>query len=190
MIDKSDKSHHFMNRLYKKYKEEVMPKLKSDFKISNNFAVPKIEKVVINAGLSKGLNDKEFINVVESNLKRITGQKPIKTKARKSISNFKIRKGLIVGMKVTMRKQRMYDFLDKLINVAFPRIRDFRGIDLKVADKNGNITVGIKEHICFPEVKLDEVEKIHGLELTIVTTAKNSQQCVALLQGLGFPFKK
>ncbi|OGF21250.1 50S ribosomal protein L5 [Candidatus Falkowbacteria bacterium RBG_13_39_14] len=178
------------NRLYKKYKDEVLPKLKKDFNIENDFAAPRIEKVIINVGLGKGLNDKEFIDVVENNIMRITGQKPIKTKARKSISNFKIRKGLIVGMKVTLRQNRMYDFLDKLFNVTFPRVRDFRGISPKTADREGNITVGIKEHICFPEVKLDEVEKIHGLEATIVTTAKNNEQCVALLQGLGFPFKK
>lgn len=179
-----------MNRLEKKYKEEVLPKLKKDFNIGNDFAAPRIEKVIINVGLGKGLNDKEFIDAVENNIMRITGQKPIRTKARKSISNFKIRKGLVVGMKVTLRNKKMYDFLDKLINVTFPRVRDFRGISPKIADEQGNITVGIKEHVCFPEVKSDEVEKIHGLEATIVTTAKNNEQCVALLQKLGFPFKK
>ncbi|MFH0854138.1 MAG: 50S ribosomal protein L5 [bacterium] len=179
-----------MNRLYTKYKKEIMPTLKKEFDIKNDLATPKIKKIIINVGLSKGLNDKEFVDVVENNLLRITGQKPVKTKAKKSISNFKIRKGLIVGMKVTLRKTRMYDFLDKLINVTFPRIRDFRGISREVADGNGNITIGFKEHICFPEIKLDEVEKIHGLEITIVTTALNNEQSVALLREMGFPFKK
>lgn len=136
------------------------------------------------------MNDKEFVDAVEDNLINITGQKPIKTKARKSISNFKIRKGLVVGMKVTLRKKRMYDFLDRLVNVTFPRVRDFRGISQTVVDGKGNATIGIKEQLCFPEVKLDEVEKTHGLEITIVTTTKNDERCRALLRGIGFPFKQ
>lgn len=178
-----------MNNSYKKYKEEVVPKLKTKFNIKNDFAVPKFEKIIINVGLGKGLNDKEFIDGVENNLMRITGQKSIKTKAKKSISNFKIRKGMILGEKITLRGDRMYDFLNKLINITFPRIRDFRGIDKNILDGRGNATIGIKEYIYFPEIKLDEVEKVHGLEVTIVTTAKNNEECMELLKQMGFPFK-
>jgi len=179
-----------MQRLYEKYKKEAVPFLKKEFNIPNIFAVPKVEKIILNVGLGKAIKEKELFDVVENNLMRITGQKPVKTKAKKSISNFKIRKGMVLGMKVTLRKKRMYDFLDKLINVSFPRVRDFRGVSSKIVDGNGNITIGFKEHICFPEIRLDEVEKVHGLEATIVTSAKNNEQAIALLRKLGFPFKK
>lgn len=179
-----------MQRLFKQYKEKIAPKLKEDFKIKNDFAVPRLQKIVINVGLGKILNDKEMLETVEKNVTAITGQKPIKTKAKKSISNFKIRKGLVIGMKVTLRGQRMYDFLDKLVNITFPRIRDFRGIDPKAVDGKGNITIGIKEYIFFPEIKLEEVEKTHGLEITIATNSKNDKLCIALLKAFGFPFIK
>ncbi|MFH0856553.1 MAG: 50S ribosomal protein L5 [bacterium] len=179
-----------MQRLYKQYKEEISKDLKTKFGITNDLAVPRLKKIVLNVGLGKILNDKEMMETVEKNLMLITGQKPIKTKAKKSISNFKIRKGLVIGIKVTLRGKRMYDFLDKLINITFPRVRDFRGIDTKAADGKGNITIGIKEHICFSEIKLDEVEKTHGLEITISTSARNNEQCVELLRAFGFPFIK
>lgn len=179
-----------MQRLYKQYKEKIAPKLKEELKVKNVFSVPRLQKIVINVGLGKILNDKEMMETVEKNIMAITGQKPIKTKAKKSISNFKIRKGLIIGMKVTLRGEKMYDFLDKLINITFPRIRDFRGIDPKAADGNGNITIGIKEYIFFPEIKLEEVEKTHGLEITIATNSRDNASCIALLKAFGFPFIK
>lgn len=179
-----------MHRINKKYKEEVAPKLAKEFNIDNVNAIPKLEKIVINVGLGKGLNEKDYADFVEGTLVKITGQKPVRTKAKKSISNFKIRIGQVVGIKLTLRKDKMYDFFDKLVNITFPRVRDFRGIDKRIIDKSGNATVGIKEHICFPEIKLDELEKIHGLEITIVTTAKNKAQGEELLKELGFPFIK
>lgn len=172
------------------YKKQVIPQLKEEFGYKNTLAVPRLEKVVLNVGLSKGLKDKAFIETAESTLTRITGQKPVPTKAKKSISNFKIREGMVIGMKVTLRGKKMYDFVEKLIKVTLPRVRDFRGLDLKSIDPHGNLTIGIKEHIAFPEIKVDEIERVHGLELTVVTTAKNKKEGRALLKALGFPFKK
>lgn len=179
-----------MHRINKKYKEEVAPKLAKKFNIDNANAIPTLEKIVINVGLGKGLNEKDYADFIEGTLMKIAGQKPIRTKAKKSISNFKIRIGQVVGVKLTLRKEKMYDFFDKLVNITFPRVRDFRGINRKIVDKAGNATIGIKEHIYFPEIKLDELEKINGLEITIVTTAKNMAQGEALLEELGFPFIK
>jgi len=179
-----------MKQLYKRYKEEIIPRLRKDFDIKNILASPKVEKIVINVGLGKHLDDKDFIAAVQSNLERITGQKPVLMKAKKSISNFKIRQGMGIGMKVTLRNMKMFDFLDKLINVTFPRVRDFRGVDLKKIDGCGNITIGFKEYNCFPEIELDEVGKSHGLEVSIVMSAKNNQEAVALLREMGFPFIK
>ncbi len=172
------------------YKKEVIPQLKSEFGYTNNLAVPKLEKVVFNAGLGKGLKDSGFIENVENTLTRITGQKPVKTKAKKSISNFKIREGMVIGMKVTLRGEKMYDFVEKLIKITLPRVRDFRGLSLKSIDKEGNLNIGIKEHIAFPEIQADEIEKLHGLEMAIVSTAKNREEGEALFKALGFPFKK
>ena len=172
------------------YKKEIIPKLKEAFGYKNALQVPKIEKVVLNVGVGKGLKDKAFIENVTSTLTRISGQKPVETKAKKSISNFKIREGQVVGMKVTLRGQRMYDFLEKLINISLPRVRDFRGLSLKALDKDGNLNIGIKEHIAFPEIKADEIEKLHGLEIAIITTAKTKKEGEALLKAFGFPFKE
>jgi len=177
-------------KLQEFYKKQVIPELKKQFAYKNDLQVPKLEKVVLNVGLSKGLKEASFMEVVEDTLIRISGQKPVKTKAKKSISNFKIRKGLVIGMKVTLRGKRMYDFVDKLIKVTLPRVRDFRGLDLKTLDKEGNLNIGIKEHLAFPEIKADEIEKMHGLEVTIVTTAQTKEEGQALLIALGFPFKK
>jgi len=176
--------------MQKYYQEKVVPALKEEFGYTNNLSVPKITKCVINIGTSAGLKDPKFNEIVESNLRRITGQKPVKTLAKKSISNFKIRQGLVVGMMVTLRGKRMYDFLDKLINVTFPRVRDFRGIEEKLIDKNGNLNIGFKEHISFPEIKSDEVEKIHGLQITFTTTAKNREKGLSLFKLIGIPFRK
>ncbi len=172
------------------YKKEIIPELKKEFGYKNNMQVPKLEKVVLNAGLGKGLKDSTFIDNVENTLTRITGQKPIKTKAKKSISNFKIREGMVIGMKVTLRDKRMFDFIEKLIKITLPRVRDFRGLSLDSVDKEGNLNIGIKEHISFPEIKADEIERLHGLEIAIVTTAKDKKEGIALFKALGFPFKK
>lgn len=179
-----------MNNLLKKYKEEVAPKLKEKFELTNVFQIPKVEKIVINIGVGKGLKDSKYIEAVENTLVRITGQKPIQTKAKKSISNFKIREGMIVGLKVTLRRSRMWDFLEKLVKVTLPRVRDFRGISSTCFDKKGNYTLGLKEHLAFPEIKPDEVELIHGLEISIKTSTESDEQAFSLLQALGFPFKE
>jgi large subunit ribosomal protein L5 len=171
------------------YQKKIIAELKKQFGYKNDLQVPKIEKVVINVGLGKGIKDANFIDNVESTLLRITGQKPIKTKAKKSISNFKIRQGMVIGMKVTLRGKRMYDFVAKLVKVTLPRVRDFRGLTSKAIDKEGNFNIGIKEHLAFPEIKADEIEKLHGLEIAIVTTAKTREEGKALLFALGFPFK-
>jgi len=175
--------------LQEKYKKEILPKLKEKFRYTNNLDTPNIQKVVINVGAGKHSKDKNHVENVQSTLERISGQKPVLTKAKKSISSFKLREGSVVGVMVTLRSKRMYDFLDKLICVTFPNIRDFRGISNKCVDKQGNITVGIKEHIAFPEIRNDEVDKIHGLEISVSTTAKNKEEGLELFKLMGFPFK-
>ena len=180
-----------MNKLLEKFNKELKHNLKKELGIKNIMSVPKVEKIIINIGLGKAIQDKKWIKLAENILERISGQKPILTKARKSISNFKIREGNIVGAKVTLRGERMYDFLEKLINSAMPRFRDFYGLDLKKGfDGNGNYTIGLKEHIVFPEIGIDDIDKVHGLEITIVTSAKDNKQALILLKNLGFPFKK
>jgi len=172
------------------YQKKAVPELKKQFGYKNDLQVPKLEKAVLNVGLGKGIKDASFIENAESTLLRITGQKPLKTKAKKAISNFKIRQGMVIGLKVTLRGQRMWDFVEKLIRVTLPRVRDFRGLDLKALDKKGNLNIGIKEHLAFPEIKVDEIEKLHGLEIAIVTTAKTKEEGAALFVALGFPFKE
>ena len=176
-------------RLYEKYKKEVIPKLKQQFGFTNNLAVPKISKVTVNVGVGKFSKEAGYLEAVADNLKRITGQISVKTKAKKSISSFKIRQGMVIGFKVTLRRQRMYDFLDKLINITLPRMRDFRGLPLKAIDEQGNLSLGLEEHIAFPEVRADDMEKVHGLEICVTTTARNREEGRELLQLLGFPFK-
>ena len=180
-----------MSKLFEQYKKKIKPALQKELGLKNIMAVPKVDKVVINIGLGKAVQDKQWLEIANSILERITGQKPVNTKARKSISNFKIRAGMVVGSKVTLRGQRMYEFIDRLVNATIPRFRDFYGLDPKKGfDKQGNYTMGLKEHIVFPEIGMDDVEKVHGLELTIATTAKNKKEALALLVALGFPFKK
>lgn len=169
------------------YKKEVVGKLMKELGYKNINAVPKIEKVVVNIGFGKMIKEPKIAEIVEETLKRITGQKPILAKAKKSISNFKIRSGQIIGAKVTLRGKRMYDFLEKLIKIALPRVRDFRGVSNKVFDEKGNMTIGFKEHLSFPEIRPDEVEKILGLEITMVTSAKNKEEAKILFTHLGFP---
>ena len=184
-----------MIRLKDKYKKEVVPVMMKKFGYKNIMAVPKIEKVVINTGFGKLITGKtsdeqsKIFEAVSKDLSLITGQKPILTKAKKSISSFKIRKGLPVGARVTLRKKKMYDFLERLIHIALPRSRDFRGIDQKSVDKNGSLTIGVKEHIIFPEIMPEKVRNIFGLEITIATTAKTREEGLELLRLLGFPIK-
>lgn len=158
--------------------------------LSNVNALPRVKKVTVNAGLSRGLKDAKFIDAVESTLTRISGQKPIRTKAKKSISNFKIREGMVVGMMVTLRGTRMEHFLEKLIHVTLPRVRDFQGISQKAVDAQGNLTIGFKEMVAFPEIRSDEVDNLHGLEVTIATNAGTKERGLALFKALGVPFKK
>ena len=180
-----------MNKLAEQYKKEIRPSLQKELGLDNVMAVPELDKIVINIGIGKATQDKQWIELSKSILERITGQKPMATKARKSISNFKVREGMVVGSKVTLRGERMYDFLYRLVNSTIPRFRDFYGLEPKRGfDGNGNYTLGLKEHIVFPEIGMDDVEKVHGLEVTIVTSAKDNQQALALLRALGFPFKK
>lgn len=161
------------------------------FGYKNVMAVPTIKKIVINSGVGRHTKDKGFIENVADIITRISGQKPILTKAKKSISSFKVREGQIIGVAVTLRGQKMYDFLEKLVNVTFPRIRDFRGISEKHMDRTGNITIGFKEYTAFPEVRADEIENIHGLEISIATSAKGNKEAgLELLKMIGFPFKK
>ena len=171
------------------YKETVAPKLAEDLGLKNALAVPKISKVTLNVGLGQGIKEAKYLETAEATLRRITGQQPVKCKARVSISNFKIRKGMVVGMKVTLRGKRMWDFLDRLVNVTLPRVRDFRGISPDALDERGYYSLGFREHVSFPEISPDEIEVIHGLQVVITTTAKNKEQGRALLTALGFPFK-
>ncbi len=179
-----------MNNLQKNYNEKVLSEMREKFGIKNIMAVPRIEKVVINVGIGQGLKDKEYLKTVINTLTAISGQKPVETKARKSISNFKIREGMVVGAKVTLRGKKMWDFLEKLVKVTLPRVRDFRGISPDAFDKKGNYILGFKEYVAFPEIKQDDIEIIHGLEVSINTTANNKEEGFALLSFLGFPFKK
>lgn len=176
--------------LKEKLQKNIIPEMMKEFHYKNIFEAPRLEKVVVNVGLNAGNKDPKFLETVEKSLVRITGQKPVRTLSRMSISNFKIRKGQVVGLKVTLRGRRMYDFVDKLIHVSLARVRDFRGISPKAVDRNGNVNIGIREHIVFPEIKSDEVEKIHGLEITVVSTAKTRDEGLKLFALLGFPFHK
>lgn len=179
-----------MQELKKIYREQIIPKLKADFGYKNNMQVPNLKKVVLNVGVGAGIKDADFIETVENNLTRITGQKTVKTLAKKAISSFKIRQGMVVGVKVTLRGDRMWDFIEKLIKVTLPRVKDFRGISDKGFDGQGNFSLGFKEHLPFPEIKPDEVDRIHGLEISIATSAKNDKEAKSFLEYLGFPFKK
>lgn len=167
------------------YKEKSIPVLKEKLKIKNELDLPKIEKIVVSVGLSQARFSKEEVAERIETVKKITGQKPIALRAKKAISNFKLRQGQIIAYMVTLRGMKMYDFLDKLINIVLPRIRDFRGIAVYSFDKNGNFSLGIKEHIVFPEIKIEEVKKMHGLGITVITTADNRDELKHLLKSLG-----
>jgi large subunit ribosomal protein L5 len=173
-----------------KYLEEIVPALRQEFNYSNVMQIPKVEKVVVNMGVGDAVQNAKALDVAVGDLTTIVGQKPVITKAKKSVSAFKIRKGMPIGTKVTLRGERMYDFLEKVINVALPRVRDFRGVSPKAFDGRGNYTLGIKEQVIFPEIEYDKVEKIRGMDIVIVTTAKTDEEAKSLLAHLGMPFAR
>lgn len=177
-------------RLLAKYRKEVVPAMQKKFGIENVMAVPKISKVVINVGVGKMTKDDKFLDKAVRDLGLLSGQKPVFRKAKKSISGFKLREGMNVGITVTLRGRLMYDFIDRFINLALPRSKDFRGIETKHFDKNGNLNVGLKEHSIFPEIHYESLKDIFGLQITITTTAKNKEEGIELLRLIGFPLKK
>ena len=179
-----------MTRLYETYNTSIHGALTKELELTNPLQVPKLEKVIVNVGIGEAKDNKKLLEEVVQNIVKITGQKPVVTKAKKSIAGFKIREGQPVGVRVTLRSEKMYDFLDKLVNVTLPRLRDFRGLPAKGFDGHGNYNLGIKEQIIFPEIQFDLVEKVHGLNITVVTTAKTDIEARALLTHLGFPFEK
>lgn len=178
-----------MSTIKEKYNTEVVPKLKETFQYKNVFEVPKLEKIVLNMGLGEAVRNPKIIESAASELALISGQKPVITRAKKPIANFKLRTGLPIGCKVTLRREKMFDFFEKLVNITLPRVRDFRGISGKGFDGRGNYTLGITEHIIFPEIDYDKTESIKGLNVTVVTTAKTDEEGKALLKFLGMPFK-
>ena len=179
-----------MNKILEKYNKEIIPAMEKKFGYKNKMAIPKAEKVVINVGLGSGIKDEKYTELVEKTLTDISGQRPVRTKARKAIAGFKIREGMDVGVKVTLRGRKMYDLIYKLVHISFPRVRDFWGIAEKLVDDSGNLSVGFKEHPVFPEVALEEVDRSHGLQITIKTTAKNHEEGLELFKLMEFPFKK
>jgi len=179
-----------MARLQKFYKETVAPKLKADLKIDNPMQIPKITKITVNMGVGEAVADKKVMDAAVTDLQKITGQKALVTKSRKAIASFKIREGLAIGCKVTLRGARMYEFLDRLISIAMPRIRDFRGVSARSFDGQGNYSMGVKEQIIFPEIQYDQIDQIRGMDITITTTATDNRQGRALLEAFNFPFRK
>ncbi len=177
-------------RLKELYYKKIQPDLKTQFGLKNLYMGPKIEKVVLNMGLGLDGNDSKILKSCEEDLSKITGQKPVVTKFKKSVANFKTRKGTNAGLKVTLRKDKMYEFLDRLVNIALPRIKDFRGLSSNGFDKFGNFTFGIKEHIIFPEVSFDRADKVRGLDIVIVISSNNKEHSLALLEKLNFPLIK
>jgi len=179
-----------MARLADFYQAELRPKLQKDLGLGNVMEVPKVVKVVVNMGLGEAIQNVKILDSAAEEIARITGQKAVVTKAKKSIATFKLREGMPIGCMVTLRRERAYEFLDRLINIALPRVRDFKGISPKAFDGRGNYTFGIREQIIFPEIDLEKIDKVKGLNITIVTNAKNDEEGRALLTGLGMPFKK
>ncbi len=179
-----------MARLKDKYLSEVLPAMMQKFGYDNVMQVPKVEKVIINVGLGEAIQNSKAVDAAVGDLMTITGQKPITTKAKKSIAAFKLRAGMTIGAKVTMRGERMYEFVDRLFNIALPRVRDFRGISDKSFDGRGNYTMGLKEQLIFPEIEYDKIDKVRGMDITFVTTAKTDEEARELLRLMGMPFVK
>ncbi|WP_091571485.1 50S ribosomal protein L5 [Melghirimyces thermohalophilus] len=177
-------------RLKEQYQEEISPALMKKFDYQSTMQVPKVEKVIINMGIGEAVQNPKVLDSAIEDLTVITGQKPVVTRAKKSIAGFKLREGMPIGAKVTLRGQRMYDFLDKLINVALPRVRDFRGVSPKAFDGRGNYTLGLKEQLVFPEIEYDKVDKVRGMDIVIVTTADTDEEARELLTQMGMPFRK
>src|SRR5688572_3174187 len=179
-----------MNRMQDLYNKEIVPALRKAFDFKNVMQVPRVEKVVVNIGVGEALDNPKALEAAVSDLTIITGQKPVMSKARKSIANFKLREGRLIGTKVTLRGERMWAFLDRLLSTALPRVRDFRGVSPNAFDGRGNYTLGLRDQLVFPEIEYDKIDKLRGMEITIVTSAKNDDTARALLQMLGMPFKK
>ncbi|ACV29583.1 50S ribosomal protein L5 [Anaerococcus prevotii] len=178
------------SRLKEKYQNEVVGKLTEQFGYENVHQVPKLTKIVINVGLGEAKDNQNLLNAAKDELALITGQRPIELKAKKSVANFKLREGQAIGTKVTLRREKMYDFLDKLISISLPRVRDFRGINPNSFDGRGNYSLGIKEQLIFPEIKYDDVDFLHGMDISIVTTAETDEEAKAFLELMGMPFRK
>lgn len=178
-----------MTRLQDHYKEKVVPQLMEKFGYGTVMQVPRIEKITLNMGVGEAIGDKKVMEFAVGDMEKIAGQKAIVNKAKKSVAGFKVREGWPVGCKVTLRRDRMYEFLDRLINIAIPRIRDFRGLSAKSFDGRGNYSMGVKEQIIFPEVEYDKIDALRGMDITITTSAANDEECRALLDGFNFPFK-
>ncbi len=177
-------------RLQETYKNEIVPALQKQFGYKNPMQVPRVLKVVINMGVGEATQDSKVVQTAASELALIAGQKPVITKAKKSEAGFKVREGMPLGCKVTLRGQRMYEFLDRFTTIALPRVRDFRGLNAKSFDGRGNYNMGLKEQIVFPEINYDKVDKVRGMDITVVTTANSNDECKALLEGFNFPFRK
>ncbi len=178
-----------MARLKEKYTQEIKPNLQKKLGLSNVMEVPKIKKITLNMGVGEAVQDKKIVEKAIADIERLSGQKALITRAKKSVASFKVREGMPIGAKVTLRSERMYEFLDRLINVALPRVRDFRGLNRKSFDGNGNYSLGVKEQIIFPEIDYDKVDKIRGLDICITTSAKDDEECLALLKEFNFPIK-
>ena len=177
-----------MARLAEKYNTQIKDHLKNKLGLKNIFEVPKLNKIILNMGVGEGKEDSKLIDKAAEDLTLISGQKAIKTKSKKAISGFKIRAGMPLGVKVTLRNKMMYEFLDRLVNIAIPRIRDFRGLNIKSFDGKGNFSMGIKEHVIFPEINFDKVDKVRGMDITICTTARNNNEAIELLKSFNMPF--
>jgi large subunit ribosomal protein L5 len=179
-----------MARLYKEYNEELRPKIQKVLGLNNLMEIPKVTKITLNMGVGEAVADKKILDNALKDMQQIAGQKPIKTLAKKSVAGFKIRDGYPIGCKVTLRKLKMYEFLDRLVSIAIPRIRDFRGLNPKSFDEQGNYSMGVTEQIIFPEINYDQIDAIRGMDITISTTARNPEEGKALLEAFNFPFKK
>jgi large subunit ribosomal protein L5 len=179
-----------MSRLQDRYKTEILPELEKEFKILNPMAVPRLEKIVINVGVGEAIQNAKLLDAAKAELTQIAGQAPVVSRAKKSISSFKLRKGVPIACFVTLRQKRMYEFLDRLVNVVLPRVRDFRGVSPKAFDGRGNYTLGLRDQLVFPEIDYTKVEKTRGMNITIVTTARTNAEAFALLKKLGMPFRE
>lgn len=177
-------------RLKERYQKEVAPAIAKEFSITNPMAIPRVEKIVINMGMGEAIANAKILDTAADELRAIVGQKPVITKAKKSIASFKLRQGMPIGTMVTLRGDRMYEFLDRLVSIALPRVRDFRGVSPKAFDGRGNYTIGVREQLIFPEIDFNKVDKLRGMNISIVTTARDDEQARALLRGLGMPFRQ